>query len=339
MAFLEVPESDYQADEPVINPIEVTMSFDDPKTKEHTKGDRSWTGHYYGVQFNGADYTLSASDALHKLIQATGATKGTTVKIIKKRIGPNNKDIRWSASYVSGPQDQDKIDAADSGDDQAQPATSPPKQRQERTTSTMAQSQGGTKVYYPLKGNDDYMNLVGALADDRIAVWNTIYERIVNDYPDETSEWQATRATHISIAIEKDLYHKWEKEQYTVAVPEPDPEDIYDERELRVFRSDANGFMDAVIAGHDILGETDRAKEIVKKFGFTGLPKGDKAAWVDIARIVWRYCDRKEQGFEEYYAMVGTADEFLLPHEVMKLPPKPDSDKTASQNEEDSIPF
>lgn len=337
-SFLDIPESDYQSDEPVVNAIEVTMSYDDPNNKEQPnkfKPGETYTAHYYGVEYNGAEYTMSASEALHKLIQGTGATKGSVVRIIKKRIGQDNKDIRWSASLVGGPVDQNKVGGVGqtSGPKESiRPALpqQPPSQPAYINGSGVAQG----KVYESLKDNEDYVALSSALAQDKLALWVMVFDKVTEQYPDETSEWRAVRATHINIGLEKDLYHKWEKERWTV----PPPPVELEPREQAIMDTDLQGFVAAVANGHENLN-SKVAGATVQKFGYKTLPRDDKEVWLTAAKLAWRYQDRIDQGMDEYYAMTGTADEFEVPYEICTIPPDPNAEPEKVTAEDDEIPF
>ena len=327
--WLDIPESDYQADEPVARPIEIRLLYADPILKEQTnrKTGNTFMGHYYGVDFNGAEYTISASAGLHKQIQAIGGTRDTKIKIIKKRIGPEDVDIRWSVSVISGPIDQDKIDMGNN----TQPGRAPVATSANDhwvNGGVQAAKPAGTNTYYPLRDDEGFMALAKEIAGDKLAVWNLIYERVVDDYPEEDSEWHRQLTTHLNIDIQKEMHFKI-KDGYAVAKPPPE----LSEREKAIVKATLSMFVQQVANGHENLTKA-KAGDIVKKFGFTHLPPDDKDAWLNIAKIVWRYQDRIDQGMNEFYSMTGTADEFELPYEVMDLPPDPDAEE-----DDDEIPF
>jgi len=75
---------------------QVTLLFDTPKEFEGKFGPQ-WK---YSVESGGTEYTLFASGALHRQIQETFPTKGTTISIA--RVG-EGKETKWDVVYVSGP--------------------------------------------------------------------------------------------------------------------------------------------------------------------------------------------------------------------------------------------
>jgi len=119
MTFLTIPESDYQGATPQVNPVDVTLQFDQPLEKDSGRG---WTNFYYKVDYNGMEETISASAGLHKFIQQTGAIKDTQIRIIKKRIGKGQKDIRWHVELLDGPVDTSR---AQGGSQPSKPSTTP----------------------------------------------------------------------------------------------------------------------------------------------------------------------------------------------------------------------
>jgi hypothetical protein len=198
------------------------------------------------------------------------------------------------------------------------------------------------------------MDLVQEVALDKWATWVLLYEMVISDYPNETSEWCAVRATHLAIGMDKEMYHKvregyvtqdhananaavQQQDQEPAEEPEVDPDIAeYDEREQAVYQlTDGRSFKKLVADNHDAIKNGEETGQILKRFGFPSLPPGDRRQWVDLARIAWRAADRKEQGMEEYYVMTATADEFSIPHDqLVDLPPNPDEDDT-----ENGIPF
>jgi hypothetical protein len=328
--WLNIPESDFQTDDPVAQPVEIMMLYDDPIEKDQTRRDGSGTfkAFYYGVDMDDSEYTLSASESLHKMIQGVGATQGTLVKILKRRIGDNVKDIRYTVTYEAGPIDQDKIDLyAKATRPKGKGATVA---KQPTTNAPPAPTaSGGERYYLPLRENENYMALAEEIGRDKVAVWSVLYNIMAESYPDESSEFYATRATHFNIDIQKELYHKWVKEPHLVLPPKEELED----REQAVVDADLDEYPKsifvAVAVGHEGIDGYNEAKAIIKKFGYTKpihIPKTDKDVWLQVARIAWRYQDRIDQGMIEYYAMVGTADEFDMPYDILALPDAPDDD-------------
>jgi len=91
--ILQIPTSTSFRD---LQETQVTMLFDTPKEFEGKFGPQ-WK---YSVESGGTEYTLFASAALHRQIQETFPTKGTTVSIA--RVG-EGKETKWDVVYVSGP--------------------------------------------------------------------------------------------------------------------------------------------------------------------------------------------------------------------------------------------
>ena len=327
--WFNIPESDYQADNPVPQPVLVEMMYPDPIVKEQTRKDGSgtFTAYYYGIKHEDNEYTLSASEGLNSMIQGVGATQGSIIKILKRRIGPAMKDIRYTVTHEDGPIDQSKIDAGRKPvSPQAQSQGAPVAQTKAPPTPTAG---GGEKYYLPLRENETYMALLKEIAVDKATEWQLVYNVVADLFPDENSEWVATRATHLNIDLQKEMYHKWEKDPH---IPLPPAEEL-DERELAVRNYDQSEYpeslFDVIAEGHEGIEDGDAAREIVKKFGYKAsshLPAGDYTVLLQAARICWRYQDRVDQGMEEYYCMVGTADEFDMPYDILDLPERPEDD-------------
>jgi hypothetical protein len=91
--ILNIPTSTSFRD---LQETQVTLLFDTPKEFEGKFGPQ-WK---YSVESGGTEYTLFASAALHRQIQETFPTKGTTVSIA--RVG-EGKETKWDVVYVSGP--------------------------------------------------------------------------------------------------------------------------------------------------------------------------------------------------------------------------------------------
>jgi hypothetical protein len=201
----------------------------------------------------------------------------------------------------------------------------------------------------PLRDDDAYMDLVQEVALDKWATWVLLYEMVITDFPNESADWAATRATHLAIGMEKEMYHKVREGYVTqdhasanAVVQQQNEEPVdpalaeYDEREQAVYQlTDGRSFKKLVADNHDAIKNGEETGEILKRFGFPSLPPGDRRQWVDLARIAWRAADRKAQGMKEYFVMTATANEFSIPHDqLVDLPPNPDEDDT-----ENGIPF
>lgn len=330
--WLSIPESDFQTDTPVPQPVLVLMLFDNPIEKEQTRKDGSGTfkAYYYGVDYEDDEYTLSASAALHKMIQGTGAIQGTLVKILKRRIGDGVKDIRYTVTYEAGPIDQDKIDLyAKATRPQNKGATVAKKATAKPTAPPAPTASGGEKYYLPLRENETYMALAKEIGRDKAAVWKLLYHVMEENFPDESSEWLATRATHLNIDIQKEMYHKWVKDPH---LPLPAKEEL-EEREQAVIDYDQDAYpeslFEVIAAGHDNLIDYEWARDIIKSFGYkkpVHLPKDDYQVLLQVARICWGYQDIIDTGESDYYAMTTIAGEFGIPEEIIDLPDKPDSE-------------
>ncbi len=326
--WLNIPESDYQADEPTPQPVEVMMLYDDPIQKEQNRkdGSGSFTAFYYGVDMEDSEYTLSASESLHKMIQGTGATTGTLIRILKKRIGNGVKDIRYSITYMAGPQDQEKIDLYAKAKRPSSKGATVAKKATANASPPAPTASGGEKYYLPTRENETYMALAKEIGRDKAAVWKMLYHVLEDLFPDETSEWLATRATHLNIDIQKEMYHKWEKDPH---LPLPAREELED-REQAVMDYDQSNYpeslFEVIAAGHDDVLDGDWAKDIIKSFGYkkpAHLPKDDYQVLLQVARICWGYQDIIKSGENEYYAMTTIAGEWNIPEEIIDLPEKP----------------
>lgn len=317
--WLKVPESDYQSDEPTVNPVEVRLMYDDPLEKEmqRTDGSGSFKSWLYAVenQADNVEYTWSASKHLHEEVQKLGATKDMIVKIIKKRIGPGQKDIRWSVGYIGGPVDHQKQNALQ-GNGQAQSTQTQPAKTQKAAPQ---QQPAGSSVYLPTRRNEEYMRLLREIAADKLENWSTIYALVQAQFPDESSDWAATRATHLHIDVNRMV-----EGAFRGGTRAQEGAEAVNEREEAILSVVRAGLPDtlfgAIADNHEHIEDAKVAAEIVKMFGYQAVPKKDQEIHLSMARKAWRYTDRRHQGFEVAAALEATADEFGVPHEVLKAP-------------------
>ena len=257
MAFLSIPESDYQGSTPQVNPVVVKLLFDDPLEKDSGRG---WTNFYYKVEYAGAEETISASQALHKMIQDTGAKKDTEVKIVKKRIGPAQKDIRWIVELVGGPVDTSKAKGSSSPSRPAAPVTPV------KATSVEPPS----KEYSPLTEealNVWILNQVdeASLLEVSLRTAKSLWENLGFEDVDP----KAIQATAASLHIQGGRTTGGLKGLNNLSVPDPIAAIV----RLVSFTDYPVSFYDAVIANSAWFDEDEDIVNLMKELNYTSMPK------------------------------------------------------------------
>jgi len=277
--FINVPESDFRLDEPDIHPLVVTLMFDEPREKEYQSktGGGMFTTYYYTVEHEGIEHALGASSALHKKIQGVNALKGTEIKILKKRIGDDNKDIRWSVVYVSGPVGQ-KQQA------QTQVATTP-----------VAKSDDGTE-YMPLTN----VGLAVWILDqqDQAALFSVSLAEAKKVWADAGIETdpRSLQATAASLFIQGTRSTNGVKGLNKMALP-PEPDPIADIVADIDHDDLPDSFFNAIGANTDFFEDSDGIKSAMKALGRTGIPKGFHNQYEAI-RDLLRFAEFRESGME-----------------------------------------
>ena len=287
--FINVPESDYRLDEPDVKPLIVTLMFDEPREKEQQSqfgSGGTYTMFYYTVESEGVEYALGATPALHKKIQGVGATKGTEIKIIKRRIGDDAKDIRWSVSHVSGPVDEDK--AKDTGQGQtSQPATTP-------VPATKAAAP--TKEYEPLTDTGLAVWILdqqdqSALFSISLAEAKKLWEELGVE-----ADPRSIQATAASLFIQGTRSTGSVKGLNTMFLP-PEPDPIADIVATIDHADLPHSFFEAVGANTDYFDDEDAITDAMKALGRTGTPKGFHNQYEAI-RDLLRFADFRENDMD-----------------------------------------
>ena len=286
--FINVPESDYRLDEPDVKPLIVTLKFESPIEKEYpSKFDNStYSKFYYTVDSEGIEYSLGATAALHKKIQETGATKDTEIKILKKRIGDDAKDIRWSVSHVGGPVDDAKVKVSQQGQSSYQSAPTVP-------TPTPNQSHAPSKEYEPLTNTGLAVWILDQ--QDEAALFSISITEARKLWPEGTED-RVLQATAASLFIQGTRHTNGIKGLNTLALPpEPDPiADIVagiDGKEL------PHSFFEAVGANTDYYEDEAAIQSAMKALGRTGTPKGYHNQY-EAVRDLLRYADFRENDMD-----------------------------------------
>ena len=325
--WLKVPESDMRGDEPDLHPIEVRLLFNNPKVKEGVEGPHgTFTSIVYGVEYEGVEYSLSASETLNKIIQETGATKDTLLKLRKDRIGDGNKEIRWKAWHASGPMDATKTKAGQAAANTGNGTKAAPTNASQPVTAAPAQQAqpNADLYYYPRKDQPGYLELAHAVNADKLAVFTDAHIQVTEAYPEQEAEWRRTVAVHLSIGTDMKMYHLWDDKKRQVLAPVPEPTPEPSEREQVVLDIEMAGFPEtlfgAIADGDDAIKDASVVIERVKAFGYSTVPKSDTEVWLTVAHLVWGYEDALTEGYNERNAMLLVAGRAGLPEEVLTLP-------------------
>lgn len=278
--FINVPESDFRLDEPDIHPLVVTLMFDEPREKEYPSqhGGGTFKTYYYTIENEGTEFALGASAALHKKIQGVNAVKGTVIKILKKRIGDDNKDIRWSVAYVSGPVGQARAQAVTP------------------TATTPASKPASNVEYVPL--TDTGLGVWILDQQDQAALFSVSLAEAKKVWAGAGIEAdpRSLQATAASLFIQGTRSTNGVKGLNKMELP-PEPDPIADIVAGIDHDDLPDSFFDAVGANTDFFEDGDGIKSAMKALGRTGIPKGFHNQY-EAVRDLLRFAEFRESGME-----------------------------------------
>ena len=272
--FIKVPESDYQGETPTINPLIVTLQFDKPLEHEVNHGGRTWINYNYKVDHEGTEHTLSASKGLSSHIEKIGAIKDTKIKIIKKRIGPAAKDIRWVVAHVDGPVDTSKAKSS---------VPSRPAENKSVASAKPLISKTAEKEYSPLTeealkvwklNQSDEASLLAVSLKTAAELWESL------GYTDVDPK--AIQATAASLHIQGGRTTGGLKGLNNLLVPDP-----IKAITLMIVATDMpQSFYDAVSSSSAWFDDSEDIVNLMKELGFTSVPKAYKEQYAAIALLM-----------------------------------------------------
>jgi len=290
--FIDIPESDFRSSTPDIKPVDVVLRYDNPKAKTHKSqfGSGSYEKFYYAVLFNGEEKVIGATSALHKAIEATGAVQNTEIRIIKRRIGDDAKDIRWTVEHISGPVDTNKTTAS---------------QQPQKQSTTASQTAKPTPNKPP--------NVYEPLTDTALAIWELNQEdeaalfeisltqalmlyRKVWPEPEEIDP-KVLQACAASLFIQGSRTVGGSRGLMSLELP-PEPDPIIDIVQSIDYQQLPDSFYNVLIANSTYYSESDGIVEVMKSLGMTGIPKGFHNQY-ETVRDLLRYAEFIEEGMEE----------------------------------------